>query len=709
MRSRVLRAALIAALAILSTLAVGVAAASAESPTGSISGRVVDSVSGLPLAGCRVYLVANDSWGTTYTDTGDDGHYEFDNLAAGQYSALFWMMSDPLHVEWTAYHDHDDTSSWDDVALATDSSTVVFDDQHIRPYCEFTGNVTTHYGGPAAATVVAWKSNGLGAWTNAGQASTDGSGNYELIVPKGTYHLSFSGSGLSPKVWPAIDVPYVDGDHLALGQDATVTADGEVKSGFDATLSLLGKISAKARDSNFDELGDGTVDLYRQNDITLVWEVWDQGPFGTYFSSLPVGNYRLYYHGQPGYYDCWYSSSLFSSGATTIWVLNDDDWNIWNPMFGSSRVTGLATNVVTSSGVGSVTVDAQIWDGSEWQSEGTTQTAADGSWYLDVPLGRYRFAFTPLIASGLAPSYYTAGGSVETSVDVWRETPLDGVDQALLPLDVSAPVTTPTYSSAWTSGVATVSLAATDGPYGSGVASTWYQVGSADTTHTYVPGGQIDVNAEGTTTVSFGSVDRLGHVETTKTATVRVDHSPPVAEMRVTSTPGDALVSLDASDALSGLARIAYRVDTGDESTYTVPFHLGVGRHSVGYRALDAVGNPSAWTTQTVTVASPLVAPRLTTPALSPSKPKHKKTFTISGRIGSVDAVPTTIVLTIQRKSGGKMKPFAIVRATLRANSLAYSVKTKISKAGSYRVQASHAQDAAHLAGVSAWKSFTVK
>jgi len=110
-----------------------------------------------------------------------------------------------------------------------------------------------------------------------------------------------------------------------------------------------------------------------------------------------------------------------------------------------------------------------------------------------------------------------------------------------------------------------------------------------------------------------------------------------------------------------------------------------------------------------VTVAPVQAAPSLSTPTLKPTKPTHNKTFTISGRIGSADLASGRITLTIKKKSGKVYKKYSTVKATLAAGALTYSVKVKITKAGSYEVQASHVADTWHVAGVSLWKTFTVK
>jgi len=71
-----------------------------------------------------------------------------------------------------------------------------------------------------------------------------------------------------------------------------------------------------------------------------------------------------------------------------------------------------------------------------------------------------------------------------------------------------------------------VSLTSTDAL--SGVASSFWAL---DSGAGQVYSGTFDVTAEGTTSVGFGSLDNAGNRETTKTATVRIDTTPPLSAL----------------------------------------------------------------------------------------------------------------------------------------------------------------------------------
>ncbi|MBI2788190.1 MAG: hypothetical protein HYX59_05855, partial [Elusimicrobia bacterium] len=117
--------------------------------------------------------------------------------------------------------------------------------------------------------------------------------------------------------------------------------------------------------------------------------------------------------------------------------------------------------------------------------------------------------------------------------------------------------------------------------------------------------------SEGTHTISYFSIDRVGNPETPKIQSVGADFTPPSATLELN---GNA-ATIDAVDpvvsgAASGVARIRYLVDYGNpdvcsnvaEDTsaargtcenpwYAGPFTLSNGPHTLHFQAYDAVGN----------------------------------------------------------------------------------------------------------------------
>ncbi|TDB38907.1 MAG: hypothetical protein D9V44_04325 [Actinobacteria bacterium] len=170
-------------------------------------------------------------------------------------------------------------------------------------------------------------------------------------------------------------------------------------------------------------------------------------------------------------------------------------------------------------------------------------------------------------------------------------------------VDRTAPVTTSNAPTTWQNANVLVSLTATDAGQ---VVSTTYKVNSGANTPYGAP---ILMSAEGTTTVLFWSADAAGHVEATKTATIRIDKTPPTVPATVTasalSTTSAEVAWTPSTDALSGIARYeVYRdgVLVGSSTTTTfTEIGLTPGmtyRYSV--RAVDVAGNASAQTPQVV-------------------------------------------------------------------------------------------------------------
>jgi DNA-binding beta-propeller fold protein YncE len=118
--------------------------------------------------------------------------------------------------------------------------------------------------------------------------------------------------------------------------------------------------------------------------------------------------------------------------------------------------------------------------------------------------------------------------------------------------------------------------------------------------------------AEGAHALAYQSQDRVANLEVPRSTTVLVDATAPVSTAsvgspRFTSADGTLFIStatpvtLAASDpalpggrAGSGVARIETSVDGGAYALYSAPLTFSEGRHTLLYRAVDAVGNVEA-------------------------------------------------------------------------------------------------------------------
>lgn len=114
--------------------------------------------------------------------------------------------------------------------------------------------------------------------------------------------------------------------------------------------------------------------------------------------------------------------------------------------------------------------------------------------------------------------------------------------------------------------------------------------------------------ADGPFTVRGEYRDLIGRV-LTLTSTVVLDRAAPVSSIAgVPDTglsAGAVIISLQATDALSPIASIAYRLDGAAEQVYRGPTAVGVdGTHTVSWRAIDAAGNLEDWRSVTFSIDS---------------------------------------------------------------------------------------------------------
>src|SRR5207302_5492432 len=119
----------------------------------------------------------------------------------------------------------------------------------------------------------------------------------------------------------------------------------------------------------------------------------------------------------------------------------------------------------------------------------------------------------------------------------------------------------------------------------------------------------------------YHATDLAGNLELDRSVSVPVDTTTPVSSAVLDGSLGDngwyrsnVTISLNASDATSGVAQISYRLDNGSRLVYEGSFVLTQGEYSLEDFATDAAG--LAEPTQTTTIRINTVAP-ITTAAVS--------------------------------------------------------------------------------------------
>ncbi|MFC4629698.1 family 43 glycosylhydrolase [Promicromonospora alba] len=116
----------------------------------------------------------------------------------------------------------------------------------------------------------------------------------------------------------------------------------------------------------------------------------------------------------------------------------------------------------------------------------------------------------------------------------------------------------------------------------------------------------VEVTGDGEHTVRATAADRAGNSSTEASLDVRIDGTPP----RSTATLDERTraVTVTASDAASGVARIEVAVDGGGFEPYDGPVTAGgTDRHEVRYRAVDRAGNAEA--ARTISIPADISGP----------------------------------------------------------------------------------------------------
>jgi len=177
-------------------------------------------------------------------------------------------------------------------------------------------------------------------------------------------------------------------------------------------------------------------------------------------------------------------------------------------------------------------------------------------------------------------------------------------------VDTVAPVTTDDAPAGWSTSPVSVTLTPTDA---GAIAYTQYDLNAAGWSPYTSP---ILVSTEGTNTLLYRSADAVGHVEATKSATVRVDTNAPSVPTGVhasaVSTHAVEVIWASSTDAVSGLSHyVIYRdgwpVGTTSDTTFVDTGLTPGDTYVFEVSAVDVAGNESVVSTsvnETVPIAA---------------------------------------------------------------------------------------------------------
>jgi len=179
--------------------------------------------------------------------------------------------------------------------------------------------------------------------------------------------------------------------------------------------------------------------------------------------------------------------------------------------------------------------------------------------------------------------------------------------------DKTAPVTTDDVPTGWVPAAVPVTLTATDAG-DSGLVATHYTAGvnpenPTTSSPVYDPGSKPVL--AGGERIRYFSIDGAGNAEAVKTSpALQVDGAAPVTS----ATPAAGLVAtpvvltLTATDDVSGVAFTEYRIDGGSWTTYAAPVPVSLGEHAIEYRSTDVAGNAETAKSLAVDVRDPAAA-----------------------------------------------------------------------------------------------------
>ena len=136
----------------------------------------------------------------------------------------------------------------------------------------------------------------------------------------------------------------------------------------------------------------------------------------------------------------------------------------------------------------------------------------------------------------------------------------------------------------WYADPATVQVSASDDR-----AVERLEVSVDDGSWTTLPGdsGEVRVAGDGVHTVQVRAVDEAGNVGEVRPLTVGIDATAPVTRA---SLEGRS-VTLASADAGAGVDRVDYRIGEGSWTAYDAPVQVGDAATTVGFRAVDRLGN----------------------------------------------------------------------------------------------------------------------
>jgi len=386
--------------------------------TGTISGKVSDRTTGLPLVTAMLKLTNAVSGSTVvYSSPDSGGTYRFPNLPSGSYK---------IEVTCAGYLDQwysgkGDRATATTISLEAPVAATGLDVALVRGG-SITGSVTSGSSGAGIGQIsVATYDAASGlAVTN---SYTDNSGRYTVSgLPTGSYKLLFNRNGVYLEQW------YRDKGDISSASVVAVT-EAATTSGIDVSLALGGSISGKVTESGSGAALPGVyVHAYQAGTDTQTG-AGSTDSSGAYTITGLSGRYQIQFT-ESGYQSRWYGGAS-QSAATVVTASTSQSAagvDVQLPKLGA--ISGTVSDRATGAGIYQASVTA--YDAATGQSVARASTDVSGNYSITgLPTGSYQVY---LSAPGFLPQWSGAhadrGSALAIAVSAPKE--VGGVNAALV-------------------------------------------------------------------------------------------------------------------------------------------------------------------------------------------------------------------------------------------------------------------------------------
>ncbi len=271
--------------------------------------------------------------------------------------------------------------------------------------------------------------------------------------------------------------------------------------------------------------------------------------------------------------------------------------------FGDLRVGSTAMANVTISNVGAANLTVRGVSLATGGS-GFSLVSAPATPFV-LPVGAradIEIAFAPPAAGPAADAVQLLSDDPDRAL---VEIPLRGAGVVIRP-DTSLVVGSPNFTNSmrYVTSSTALSFLAIDSS-GTGIRQTAYRIDGGPWVD-YASTGPFTLAGDREHQMEWFSEDSLGDVEPTRSERLRVDDTAPVTSLSPSGPPFPSGIgfTLSASDAGSGVDHAEFRIDGGGWIAYSGAFAVSAGKHVIGYRSVDHIGNVEDERTLDVTIES---------------------------------------------------------------------------------------------------------